>query len=166
MNSSLCLFLFIALFTCGKVLAKENVLATITNDDNKEVYTFVAQIDDETDKIKAFFRDEYIDGKKTERALLESKELTSNGLTLMKSGEHEVISLKSQNFDQYQGGEITIDTLYNGISGDRKSYNLDLAKADAGWKLFNGEKAISKLHIIVNKKMLIGAIGVKDIQMK
>ena len=166
MNPSLYLFLFFALITCGKVLAKEEVIATITNDENKQIYTFVAQTDEASNTIKAFFKDDYINGKKIERELLPSQELTRDGVVLEKRGEHTVINLKSENFDSAQGGIVTIDTLYNGINGERKEYDLHLAKSTAGWKLFRGDKVISKLHIEVNKKALIGAIGVKNIKME
>lgn len=166
MNPSLCLFLFFTLITCGKVLAREDVIATITNDENNEVYTFVAQSDESTSSIRAFYKDDYVNGKKTERELLPSQELKKQGVVLEKRGEHTVINLKSENFDNQQGGIVTIDTLYNGINGERKEYDLQLAKSQSGWKLFRGNKIISRLHIEINKKALIGAVGVKNIKME
>ena len=35
---------------------------------------------------------------------------------------------ESNNFDDAQGGIINIDTLYNGINGKRKNYELALAQ--------------------------------------
>lgn len=166
MNTSLCLFMFASLVFSGTLLAKEETIATITNDENKEIYTFVASIDDETDSIKAFYKDDFLNGKKIERELLSTKGLSTSGMVLEKRGEHEVIALKSGNFDMEQGGTVTIDTLFNGVNGQRKEYDLELAKSASGWKLFKGKQIISKLHIVVNKKFLLGAVGVKDIQMK
>lgn len=167
MNASLCLFMFASLIFSGRVLAKEEVIATITNDENKEVYTFVAQTDEENNSIKAFFKDDYLNGKKTERALLETQALNERGLVLEKRGEHTVINLKSENFDLDQGGLVTIDTLFNGVNGQRKEYDLQLAKAnDGAWRLFKGNSIITKLHIVINKKFLLGAVGVKEIVMK
>ncbi len=151
---------------CGKVLAREVVIATITNDENKEIYTFVAQTDDTTDSIKAFFKDDYINGKKTERELLPSRELTREGVVLEKRGDHTVINLKSENFDSTRGGLVTIDTLYSGINGERKEYELHLAKSASGWKLFHGNKIITKLHIQINKIAFIGTVGIKNIRME
>lgn len=166
MNTTMCLFMFVTLVFSGRVLAKEETIATITNDENKEVYTFVAQTDDETDTIKAFYKDDFLNGKKIEREILSTDGLLSSGLVLEKRGEHEVIALKSNNFDMEQGGIVTIDTLFNGVNGQRKEYDLQLAKSKSGWKLFKGKQVISKLHIVVNKKFLLGAVGVKEIQMK
>lgn len=168
MNASTCLFLFASLLLSGRVLAKEEVIATITNDENKQVYTFVAETDETTDSIKSFFKDNYsAAGKKVDRELLASDKLTEGGLVLEKRGEHEVLKLESNSFDLEQGGMVTIDTLYNGVNGQRKEYSLQLAKAkDGEWRLFKGEQVVSKLHIVVNKKFMIGAVGVKEIVMK
>lgn len=168
MNASTCLFLFATLLLSGKVLAREEVIATITNDENSQVYTFVADTNEESDSIKAFYKDNYAsNGKKLDREVLASEKLTAGGLVLEKRGEHEVLKLNSENFDLDQGGVVTIDTLYSGVSGQRKEYDLQLAKAtDGEWRLFKGQKIVSKLHIVVNKKFMLGAIGVKEIQMK
>ncbi len=160
--------MFATLLVSGNILAKEEIIATITNDENKQVYTFVAETDDQTDSILSFYKDNYSSsGKKVDRELLASEKLTEGGLILEKRGKHEILKLESNNFDLEQGGLVTIDTLYNGVNGQRKEYDLQLAKATDGvWKLFKGSKIISKLHIVVNKKFMVGAVGVKEIQMK
>ena len=166
MNTTMCFFMFLALVFSGKILAKEEVIATITNDENLEVYTFVAQTNDDTNSITAFFKDDYLNGKKTERELLPSQELIEgSGVVLEKRGSQTVINLKSDNFDLEQGGHVTIDTLYNGVSGERKAYDLQLSKSSEGWRLFRGDGIIKKLHIVTNKKFLLGTVGVKEIQM-
>jgi hypothetical protein len=168
MNASTCLFMFATLLLSGRVLAREEVIATITNDENKQIYTFVAETNDETDSIKAFYKDNYSSaGMKVDRELMASEKLTEGGLVLEKRGDHEVLKLNSENFDLEQGGMVTIDTLYNGVNGQRKEYDLQLAKAtDGEWRLFKGKNVVSKLHIVVNKKFMLGAVGVKEIVMK
>jgi hypothetical protein len=165
MNSSLSLFLFVTLIFSGKVLAREDVIATITNDDNQQVYNMVVQSDEETNTIKAFYKDNYLDGKKLERELLPSAELVTTGVILDQRGDRTVLSLKSDNFDNERGGLITVDTLFSGVNGQRKEYEMELSQSQAGWKLFKGGKIISKLRILVNKKFLLGTVGIKDIQM-
>lgn len=166
MNTSMCFFMFVALVFSGRVLAREDVIATITNDENKEVYNMIVESDDETSAIKSFYKDDYLNGKKIEREVLESSELVTRGVVLDQRGERTVIALKSDNYDNERGGLLTIDTLFSGVNGQRKEYELELSQSKDGWRLFKKGKLISKLHIVVNKKFLIGAIGVKDIQMK
>lgn len=166
MNSSMALFLFISLLFSGQILAREDVIATITNDENKEVYNMIVKSDDETNTITAFYKDDYLNGKKIERELLSSSELVRHGVVLEQRGERTVIALKSDNYDNERGGILTIDTLFSGINGQRKEYDIELSQSPQGWKLFKKGKVISKLHIVVNKKFLLGAIGVKEIQMR
>ncbi|MGZ3787191.1 MAG: hypothetical protein ACXVLQ_01640 [Bacteriovorax sp.] len=150
----------------AQVFAKEEVLAIITNDDNKDVFTFVANADDTGQSLKGFFKDDYVDGKKIEREVLPTKDLSKNGLVLDKRKDLTIINLKSDNFDYQRGGTVTIDTLYNGVTGERKQYEVEIAKDQNGWKLFNKKNVVSKLHIEVNKKAMIGAVGVKNIRME
>lgn len=166
MNSTMCFFMFVTLILSGRVLAKEDVIATITNDENKEVYNMIVQTDDETNAIKAFYKDDYINGKKIERELLPSAELVTSGVVLDQRGERKVIALKSDNYDNERGGLLTIDTLFNGVNGQRKEYEVELSQSNDGWKLFKQGKLISKLHIVVNKKFLLGTVGVKEILMR
>lgn len=158
--------MFVTLLLSGRVLAREDIIATITNDENKEVYNMIVASDDETNTIMAFYKDDYLNGKKYERELLSSSELVSRGVVLDQRGARTVIALKSDNYDNERGGMLTIDTLYSGVNGQRKEYEVELAQSEQGWKLFKKGKLISKLHIVVNKKFLLGAIGVKEIQMK
>jgi len=149
------------------LFAKEEILATVTNDENAETYKFVLDSDDNLGDVKAFYKDNYLKGTKTKRTRLESKDLISNnGLILEQRGEHKVIALKSENFDRVRGGIITIDTLYNGANGERHEYEIQLAKDRSGWKLIKSGKIVSKLHIEVNKVFLIGTVGVKNIRLE
>jgi hypothetical protein len=167
MNPTLCFFLFVTLIACGRVLAKEEILATITNDQDSSVFKFVADTDDETNAIKTLYKDEYENGQKAERNILASEGLTNNeGMVLEKKGEREIINLKSDNFNLDNGGTVTIDTLYNGVNGERREYEIEITQSNTGWKLFKGPKTISHLHLVINKKLFIGAVGVKDIVMK
>ena len=147
--------------------AREEVLSVTDNDDNNEVYKLVVDADDNTDTLKKLFKDTYLNNKLIKREVLNPLDLkTKNGVILEKRDGHNVLNLKSDNFDYDRGGRIIIDTLYSGVSGDRKSYDLELAKDKTGWKLFKGQKAVSKFHVKVNKVIIVGAIGIKTIVME
>lgn len=149
------------------LFAKEEVLATVTNDENTETYKFIVESDDNLGDVKAFYKDNYLKGTKTRRTRLESKDLANNsGLILEQRGEHKVIALKSDNFDRVRGGIVTIDTLYNGANGERHAYEIQLAKDRSGWKIFKSGRIVSKLHVEVNKVFLIGTVGVKNIRLE
>ena len=157
-------FIFSALMSVN-AFSKENILATISSDENNQVFTFIVETDDSTNAISSFYKDNYIDGKRVKRDQLSADKLTQEGVVLDQRGNNTVIDLKSDNYDSQTGGDVVIDTLYNGINGERKQYNLSLAQSKDGWALFNDQKIITKLKIEVNKKPFIGSIGVKNIQM-
>lgn len=147
--------------------AKEEILTTTDNDDNNEVYKLVVKIDESSQSLKELFKDTYLNEKKVSRVTLNPKDLKSkDGVILEKRDKHNVLNLKSDNFDFDRGGRIIIDTLFNAVTGERKLYDLELAKDKTGWKLFNGKSSVSQFHVKVNKKIIIGTIGIKTIIME
>jgi len=161
-------FLLLICFNLLTITARagEDLLATITNDENQNVFTFIADTSEDNHDIKIFFKDDYFNGKKITRKSLITDDLAKDGLILDKHGEHTIINLKSENFDFQRGGTVTIDTLYNGVTGERRQYEIEIARVENSWKIFNQKNIISKIHIEVNKKMLIGTVGVKNIRME
>ena len=149
------------------VLAREEVLTTTDNDDNNEIYQLIVDVNESTQALKKLYKDTYVNGLKIKRDILNEDDLkTKNGVILEKRDKHNVLNLKSDNFDHDLGGKITIDTLYNGITGERRSYELDLAKDKTGWKIFKGKKVVSKFHVKVNRVILAGTIGIKSVVME
>ena len=144
---------------------REEVLAVITNDDDSGMYKLVANTDDVTQNFVSFFRDEFENENRIEREVLPIDDLTQNGLVIYQRGDRPIITLKSDDFDFTHGGHITIDTLFNGVTGEHKNYEIEIAHLEDGWKLLNQNSVISKMHIEVNKKIVIGTIGVKNIRM-
>ena len=86
-------------------------------------------------------------------------------MILEKREKYNVLNLKSDNFDFDRGGNILIDFLYNGITGDRKFIELELAKDKNRWKLFRNKANVSKFHVKVNKVIVLGTVGIKSIKM-
>lgn len=164
MNKLILLIVFF--FITKSALAAEEVLAVITNDENQDVFTFVASTDDATQTLKAFYKDDYLNGKRIEREVLPTAKLGNEGIILDKRGEHTVINLRSSDFTTEGGGRVTIDTLYNGVTGERRNYEIEISRDGTGWKITKNDNIVSKLHIEVNKKILIGTIGVKNIRME
>ncbi len=144
----------------------EEVLSVTDNDDNNEIYKLIVQVDEETQSLKELYKDTFINGVKTKRDLLNPEDLaTKRGVVLEQRKGHDVLTLKSDNFDYDLGGRIVIDTLYSGISGERRDYDVELAKDATGWKLFSDKKIVSKFHVKVNKKFIVGAVGIKSLKM-
>jgi site-specific DNA-adenine methylase len=161
-------YIFIAfIFLSFNLSAKEEILSTTDNDDNNEVYNLVVNVDDTTQTLKELFKDTYVNGSKIKRDLLNPNDLTTkNGMVLERRDKYNVLNLKSDNFDYDRGGRITIDTLYNGITGERHNYEIELAKDQSEWRIFKDKKSVSKFHVKVNKKIIVGTVGIKTIIME
>jgi hypothetical protein len=160
-------FLLLSLTASFNVSAKEVILSITDNDDNNEVYNLVVKVDDQTERLNELYKDTYVNGQKIKRDVLNPDDLTTDhGVILEKRDGHNVLNLKSQNFDFERGGSMTIDTLYNGIKGERRNYELELARDATGWKLFKQDKVVSKFHIKVNRVIILGTVGIKTIIME
>lgn len=164
------ILLFLALFCAFSFCAfadHEEVISTTDNDDNKEIYQLVVKVDDMTLRLLEIYKDTYVSGSKIKRDILNQEDMkTPEGMILEKRGNFNVLNLKSDNFDNDRGGHIVIDTLYNGITGERRNYDVDLARNKTGWGLFSGPRPISKFHVYVNKVVIFGKVGVKTIVME
>ena len=159
------LFLFTTLFSTF-TMAGEQIILHITNDDSSTSYNLIVNSVESTNEIKTFYKDIYENGKKTSRITLDYHALISNGIVLDQRGKYVTMKLKSNNFDEQQGGLITIDTLLNGATGSRKTYEITLAKDTTGWAIASKGSIIKQLLIQVNKVRFIGTVGIKNLIMK
>ncbi len=167
MKKLILLALLSIFFSLGNLFAKEETLSITDNDDNNEVYNLVVNVDDATQSLKNLYKDTFIDGKKIRRDVLNPDNLkTKDGVILEKRDNYNILNLKSDNLDFDRGGKIIIDTLYNGVTGDRRTVDLDLSKDKNSWKLFKDKKAVSKFHVKVNKVIILGTVGIKTIVME
>jgi site-specific DNA-adenine methylase len=160
-------FFFISSFVCAITFAKEEILSITDNDDNKEIYNLVVNVDDSTQTLKNLYKDTFVDGKKIKRDELNPSDLkTKDGAILEKRNGYNVLNLKSDNLDYDRGGKVIIDTLYNGLTGERHIVDLELAKDTSGWKLFKEKRIVSLFHVKVNKVVVFGTVGIKTIIME
>lgn len=164
----LILCLVAGLIVSFNAFSQEEVLSVTDNDDNTEIYKLVVKVDKKTQSLKEIYKDTYsAEGKKINRAVLNPANLTTeDGVILEERDGYNVLNLKSDNFDHDRGGIITIDTLYSGFTGERKGYEVHLAKDKTGWKLFSNKKVVTKFHIKVNRSIILGTVGIKTFDME
>ncbi|MBC7713502.1 MAG: hypothetical protein H7177_09190 [Rhizobacter sp.] len=155
--------LVVTIFNVAK--ASETTIATITTDSSKTSYKLIIDSEDGR-KIKNFYKDVYDNGNKVRREALDSKVLIKTGMILEQRDKYVVMKLKSSNFDLEQGGIVTVDTLYNGATGERRGYELQIAQSPKGWAIFKQKTAISQIQIQTNRVMMLGDVGIKNLVMK
>ena len=147
------------------LLATEHKLVHITNDEDKELCIFVVKTEGQDNDIKAFFKEVYNEkGVRIIREQFSVKQaLDEKGLVLKEVDGRIVISLRSENFAEHNGGHVTLDTLYNGISGSRKEYEYEVARTSKSWELLKDGEAVKAIHLKSKKVFPIGTVGIADI---
>ena len=153
----------ISIFNVAK--AAEQVVATVSSDENKTTYKLVVDSNDGRE-IKHFYKDVYDNGKRTVRDEIFAPVLIKSGVILEQRQKHVIMKLKSNDFNLEQGGIVIIDTLYSGVNGQRKSYEVQLAQDKSGWSLFQKGMTIKDIQIKTNRVKLLGAVGIKTLVMK
>jgi hypothetical protein len=161
--SILAILSLISAFTAAS--ASEQIIATVSSDALPTSYKLVVEQKDDRG-IKAFYKDVYENGSKIRRDILDPNVLIKTGMILEQRDKYVVMKLVSDNFDFEQGGIIEVDTLYNGASGERRSYEIQLAQSKSGWALFKAGKAFKEIQIQTNRLVLFGTVGIKNLIMK
>lgn len=95
---------------------------------------------------------EYQNGKVFGQSVFSGSKV-NNGVLLLAIKSHKVLKLISPNFTSYQGGSVTLDFLYNGMSGTRGSTDFDLVRNGQAWELYKNKRKVSKIKIIKNTKL-------------
>jgi hypothetical protein len=158
---------FLAAFTLTIFLsnaqAAEAVLCDVTSDIDSEVAKMVYELDEETGDIKHLFKDRYVNGKRIERQELHAKDLLGDGIVLAKKDKTIAVRMYSHNFDVVSGGVLYLDTLYNGVNGERREYSFELAKSATGLVMVYKGAEFKKMHFIAKRSRLLGIIGIEKV---
>lgn len=87
-----------------------------------------------------------------------------HGIVMFMTGDHEVIRLRlTERFEPQYGGPVTIDHLFNGITGSRKTMALEVSLQGDKWVLEHNGKNASRASVVTNRVMG-KVIGVKQIR--
>ena len=145
--------------------AASQKLVTVTNDEDSDVIHMLLNLDANKD-VTNFQMKTFTSGGKQINNQVFATEKAYSGVVIYKKDKRDIVKLVSKNFASHQGGDVTLDYLYNGITGSRGQFDFDLRRDGDTWSLYvNGRKA-TKLHFVSNKKTFVGTIGVKDIVVK
>jgi hypothetical protein len=160
--SILCLFSMIFSLTAN---AKTVKLVKITNQEDKKTQVFSLSLDDKSD-VKSFFYKTYNgEGKELSKKTF-SADKADKKMVLYRSSGKDVVTIDAYKVSTGNGGFMQVDFLYNGITGSRKSIELELRRDADDWTLRKNGKKINKMHFISNKKAIIGTIGIESIQLR
>lgn len=141
--------------------AGEVSLVKITNEEDREVSEMFIEVNENGD-ISQFGKNIYLNGKKIKTDLY-GDSLNYDGIVLERQRGRDVVILRGLNIDTLHGGGLEVDYLYNGITGSRSSFELELSRKDSRWSVQRNDKTIFSLHCVSHKKPFVGTIGIKKI---
>ena len=119
---------------------------------------------DKNEDIEKFYKDTFNNRAKRIERIVIALDKMEGGINIEKLDGREIVNLKSDNFATHNGGNLELDTLYNGAKGTRKSYELDLDRVGDTWLIKKNGKKVTQLHLKSKKVFLIGTVGIEDIQ--
>ena len=160
MRGFLALGLFTLLFA-GTVSAKDFKLFTVTNDMDSDKYEFILKTDE----------NEVAVGLKMKNIRKESDVTNfrvtglNSGVVLREQEGRKIIIVRSNDFEVDRGGHLTIDYLYNGITGSRKELNLKVDYNGSTWTVYSNGSKVNSLHF-KGKKVFGRVVGIKSVSIR
>lgn len=142
--------------------ASEKVLCIVSSDIDSDIGKIVVDMNQDDRGIAHLYQDSYHDSKLTARIELKVDDL-ANGIVLNKKDNHVTVRMHSDNFNLEQGGVLYLDTLYNGVNGERREYEMDLAIDKEGPVLIHDKKSFSKMKFVAKRSKIFGIIGIEKI---
>jgi len=140
----------------------EKVLCTVSSDIDNDYGKIVYEMDEDERSIKHLFMDSYHNGTLSGRIEMKADGL-KDGVVLVKKDKYNVVRMHSDNYDAESGGVIYLDTLYSGVSGERREYEMEIAKDTSGMTLVHNKEVFSKMKFIAKRSRVLGVIGVEKV---
>lgn len=144
-------------------LYADEVLCTITSDLDSAYAKLTYEVDPDTQDITHLYQESYENNRMTSKDEMRLDTLTNGGIVLIAKGKTVVVRIWSDNFDRKLGGIMYVDTLFSGVSGERRQYEIDLAKNNTGFVLSNNKHDFNKMQFIANRSRVLGVIGIAKI---
>lgn len=153
----------LSLFMSFAVMAGEEVLCEVTNDVDKETGKMVYEYDEATRSITHLYKDRYVNNQRINREELNPEDLLGEGIVLNRKDKYVTVRMYSHNFDVLRGGVLYLDTLYNGVNGERKEYSVQVSIAPGAVKMLYNAQEVNKMHFVAKRSRVLGVIGIEKV---
>lgn len=149
---------FLMLISSTLALADMHVLASVTNSMDNDKYTLNLETGENDNLVMLHVL--------STSAPTDHYNLTQvrSGVTLVKRGERDIIRLTAKNLHELKGGVVTVSFLYNGITGKRKSEQLEIIPQDGKWIMQSIDRIIVKSIHFKTKKILGKIVGLRKME--
>lgn len=143
--------------------AAEVVLCEVTNDVDKEVGKMIYEFDKDGRELSHLYKDTFLNNQRIKREELYAKDLLGSGIVLNRKDKYVTVRMYSHNFDEIRGGVVYLDTLYNGVNGERKEYTIQMdiepGKVDMSYE----NKSFNNMHFIAKRSRVLGVVGIEKV---
>jgi len=143
--------------------AVEKVLCLVTSDVDKDVGKMVYELSEDGRTITHLYKESYSNGTLTSREELKVQDLLGNGIILNKVDKYVTVRMYSYNFDVESGGVIYLDTLYNGVTGERKEYVIEVNHDGENARMIYNKSEFSRMNFIAKRSKILGIIGIDKV---
>ena len=143
--------------------ATEKVLCIVTNDIDKEVGKMVVDYDEESRVVTHLYSEKWVNGARVERNEINSEDLVGEGVVLNRKDKHITVRLYSHNFDKSSGGVLYLDTLYNGVKGQRKEYVIEARMDGSEAVMTHNNEPFNRMHFVAKRAAILGVIGIEKV---
>lgn len=141
----------------------EKEMVEVTSDIDKEVAKLVYVIDEDSRVLTNLYIDSYINNKRTKRQEVDTSTINGKGIILHQKDKYVTVRLYSHNFDVTQGGVLYLDTLYSGVSGERREYEIDVTMENDLAIMKYKKQAFTKMHFKAKRAPIVGPIGIEKV---
>lgn len=158
MKNILLLF-FIQLFNVAWPVEREiPILRVISEPDDNSIYSIFLILDSNGEILK--LKRQW----SSNNEIYEFKKII-DGTVILSIEKKEVLFMECSNCDFYQGGEIMIRFLKNGITNQYSEIFIDLVKKNDRWGFYDvANSALIKTLVLKSNKLLGKVIGIKEIE--
>ena len=143
--------------------ATEKELCVVTSDIDNDTAKIIYEMDQENRSIQHLYQDSFHDGSRIARIELDASGL-KDGVVLNQKDKYIIVRMHSDNYDSERGGVLFLDTLYSGVSGQRKEYEMDVAITKDGIELIHNNTSFSRMKFIAKRSKVLGVIGVERVE--
>lgn len=140
-------------------------LLTVTNDDDENVYYIGLITNEDTDEVVKMYKKEFDKKKKLIDEIIFTPKELEGGVTIVKRSGFDIVKLDASHVNPSDSADIEMTVLKHALKKKELKYDLDVERVGRDWIIKFEKNKASHLHFKINKKALIGAVGVKEVKL-
>lgn len=144
-------------------LAEESKICVITSDIDSEQTDMLIDVDaaGSLDTIRLY---KTMDKRVVSDESHPVERVMEDGVVASERQGRDIVILKTKNFNSETGGVVVMDFLYNGVSGNRRTYQMKMSKLNGKFVVSTMEGARINRLVFIGNRVLGQVVGIKEIR--